>query len=472
MNPTMYYLGIFLVGLSMAMTVFQSLIFLLSGQPIYTIPYSKFWLILYMILQIVLTFIILKYYQHKEYRLAFYSYIIVAIASIYQLSLLFGLLIGTAVLVSFYPTSILLFFGTSLLYALSLIFSGATTRPWLKALGILMCLFVLILIPMFIIGKNDPQFMLSKGNLYEIYMWISICASMLPAFYIMNFRNELKEFNVESYKTVIPQRLQNILNAFVAVVVCTSLIISYGVAKHYMVGPKVRKLALPFEARTFENGNGESLSYRLMKPIGYDDKIKYPLVVSLHGSGAIGKDNMKQIHGSFLPQLLSRDENRNKYPAFLFVPQFPPGASWSESSHNQGISSLILEAIGDLESEFGIDQNRRYITGYSMGGYGAWHMITNYPKTFAAAIPISCGGDPSIASKIVDIPIWIFHGTNDKSVPVGKSRDMIEAIKKEGGNPLFSEFTHSGHDIRSEVLSTPGLLEWLFDQERSDQGLE
>lgn len=302
-------------------------------------------------------------------------------------------------------------------------------------------------------------------------MWISRCAALLPVFYILNFRNELKEFNAESYKTTMPQRLQRILSAFLVVVVCTSLVLSYGVAKHYMVGPSVRKLALPFEPRTFENSQGESLSYRLMKPIGYDDKIKYPIVVSLHGGGAIGKDNMKQIHGSFLPQLLSRDENRNKFPAFLFVPQFPPGASWSETSHSQGIGSLILEAISDLESEFGIDQNRRYITGYSMGGYGVWQMITTYPKTFAAAIPMSSGGNPSIASKIVDIPIWTFHGTNDKSVPIGKSRDMIEAIKKEGGNPLFSEFTNSGHDIRSEVLNTPGLLEWLFAQERSDKGL-
>lgn len=465
MNPKMYYLGIFLVGLGMAMAVFQDLIYLLSGQSIYMIPYSNFWLVLYIILYLVFTFVILKYYQHKKYWFAFYSFIVASIVTFYHSILLFSLLIGIDVS-SFYITSILLVLGTSLLYSLSLVFSRAATRPWLKFLGVLSSIIFLILIPMLIIGKDDPQFMLSKGNLHEIYIWISTCASFLPAFYIMNFRNELKAFDVESYKTTIPQSLQKILGAFVVVVVCTSLILSYGVAKHYFVGPKVKKLALPFEARTFENSQGESLSYRFMKPIDYNPKKIYPIVVSLHGGGAIGKDNMKQIHGSIMPQLLSRDENRNKFPAFLFVPQFPPSASWDGSSHTQGISSLILDAISGLESEFGIDQNRRYISGYSMGGYGAWHMITNYPEKFAAAIPISCGGDPSIASKIVDIPIWIFHGTNDKSVPISKPRDMIDAIKKEGGNPLFTEFSDSGHAIRSEVVSTPGLLEWLFAQKR------
>lgn len=465
MNPTMYYLGIFLVGLGMAMAVFPGLIYLLSEQSIYLNPLSKFWLALSIILHLALTFVTLKYYQHKKFWYAFYSSSAVSLATFYNLILLFSLLIRIDIL-SFYITSVLLVLGTLLFYALSLIFSLAATRPWLKAFGILMCLFVLTLIPMFIIGKDETQFMRSKGNLYENYVWISICVSLLPVFHIMNFRNELKAFSVESYKTTIPHRLQKILSVFAIIVFFTSLILSYGVAKHYLAGPKVRKLALAYEARTFENDHGEALSFRLMKPIDYDPKKKYPVVVSLHGGGAIGKDNMKQIHGSIMPQLLSKDENRIKFPAFLFVPQFPPGASWGGPPHKQEIGLLILEAISELESEFRIDPNRRYITGYSMGGYGAWHMITNYPEKFAAAIPISCGGDPSIASKIVDIPIWVFHGTNDKSVPISKPRAMIDAIKKEGGNPLFTEFPNSGHAIRSEVVSTPGLLEWLFAQKR------
>jgi hypothetical protein len=43
---------------------------------------------------------------------------------------------------------------------------------------------------------------------------------------------------------------------------------------------------------------------------------------------------------------------------------------------------------------------------------------------------------------------------------------MIEAMKKAGGNPQYTEFGHKAHNIWHEVTQTPGVLDWLFDQKR------
>lgn len=43
---------------------------------------------------------------------------------------------------------------------------------------------------------------------------------------------------------------------------------------------------------------------------------------------------------------------------------------------------------------------------------------------------------------------------------------MIEAIKKAGGNPKYTEFPDAGHGIWEKVEATPGILDWLFAQKK------
>jgi predicted peptidase len=119
-----------------------------------------------------------------------------------------------------------------------------------------------------------------------------------------------------------------------------------------------------------------------------------------------------------------------------------------------------------LENEFTIDKKKRYILGESLGGYGTWHFICRRPDMFAAAVPVCGSGNSDLASKIVDVPIWAFHGKKDRSVPVKGSRDMIESIRNAGGDPRYTEFPEAGHIISSQVYGTPDLLDWLFSQEQ------
>jgi predicted peptidase len=67
---------------------------------------------------------------------------------------------------------------------------------------------------------------------------------------------------------------------------------------------------------------------------------------------------------------------------------------------------------------------------------------------------------------MVNIPIWAFHGSVDRNVAVGGSRTMIEAIKKAGGDPRYTEFAGVGHNVWPEISETPGVLDWLFSQKR------
>jgi predicted peptidase len=83
-----------------------------------------------------------------------------------------------------------------------------------------------------------------------------------------------------------------------------------------------------------------------------------------------------------------------------------------------------------------IDTDRVYVTGLSMGGYGSWRLAGDHPERFAAVAPVCGVGNPADAEKLKQLPIWVFHGTEDQAVPFQKSKEMVEAITKSGGTKV------------------------------------
>ncbi|MFN3190336.1 MAG: prolyl oligopeptidase family serine peptidase [Aureliella sp.] len=230
-----------------------------------------------------------------------------------------------------------------------------------------------------------------------------------------------------------------------------------------------------FEPREFSDEAGEVLKYRLMKPANYDANDKYPLVIFLHGAGERGDNNSAQLkHG--MPDFC-RDEVRQKFPCYVLAPQCPKEKKWADVDWSldhvelpENISTsmrLLLDLVDQMLENAAIDRNRIYICGLSMGGYGSWDALYRRPDFFAAAIPICGGADPATASRIQHIPIWCFHGGEDKVVMPQFSRDMIAALKSAGGTPKYTEYPGVGHDSWTATFANPKIYDWLFSQRRS-----
>jgi predicted peptidase len=229
-----------------------------------------------------------------------------------------------------------------------------------------------------------------------------------------------------------------------------------------------------FEPREYIDKSGQSLNYRLMKPFDYNPSKKYPLVIFLHGAGERGDDNVSQlVHAA---KDFANEERRRQYPAYVLFPQCPKEKRWVEidwklDSHTfpeQPSESLALvkALVDDMIESAGIDDTRVYITGLSMGGFGTWDAIARYEGFFAAAAPICGGGDPATASRLVDLPVWCFHGAKDKVVKFHRSQTMVNAIKKLGGDPKFTEYPDAEHDSWTQTYADPALYEWMFAQVR------
>jgi predicted peptidase len=217
---------------------------------------------------------------------------------------------------------------------------------------------------------------------------------------------------------------------------------------------------------------GDTLPYRLLKPVGPEVKEQFPLVIFLHGAGERGSDNEVQI--KHIQELFTDSRNRGKYPCYVVAPQCPKKQLWADfegSGANVAISDkptrpmeMVIQLIEQISKEFPIDQSRIYITGVSMGGYGTWDLIARYPNKFAAAVPVCGGGSPASAPDIKHIPIWAFHGARDRIVAPNESRKMIKAIQDAGGLPGYTEYPDIEHNSWVHAYKEPHLIHWLFKQ--------
>ena len=222
---------------------------------------------------------------------------------------------------------------------------------------------------------------------------------------------------------------------------------------------------------TFRNAKSETLPYRLFVPQNYDRTKRYPLVVYLHGGGGVGDDNLKQIQGGngYLIDFFTQGESQTRYPAFVVAPQ-SNGDGWIESALTHPNPTrqlkLVAELIVDLQRSYSIDPGRLYVAGQSLGGFGTFAIVAEFPQLFAAGVPLCGGADESKVLSIIKTPLWVFHGEKDEAVPVDFSRRIVAAIRKAKGRVKYTEYPGEGHNIWLKVVKDPELLSWLFAQHK------
>ncbi len=215
---------------------------------------------------------------------------------------------------------------------------------------------------------------------------------------------------------------------------------------------------------------GDTLPYRLLKPVNPQSKKTFPLVIFLYGAGERGIDNEVQIKHISEPFL--DPDNRSRHACYVVAPQCPEKNMWANYGREHHMTEkptqpmqLLIELIHKIEKEYPIDSSRIYVAGLSMGGYGTWDLIARFPHRFAAAVPICGGGDIKTAQQIKNIPVWAFHGALDKIVPPSHSRDMVKALQQAGGKPGYTEYPGVEHDSWTYAFREPHLMPWLFKQE-------
>ena len=184
-----------------------------------------------------------------------------------------------------------------------------------------------------------------------------------------------------------------------------------------------------------------------------------PLIVQLHGvgeSGSGGEELVKVDKNGFSKMLLEGKE----VSCIFAMPQCRKESFWAAEVQN--IHTLILKLV----QQYHIDEKRIYLTGLSMGGYGTWYTALRYPDLFAAIAPV-CGGGMVWRAGTLHMPIWAFHGTEDPTVSVSETINMVRQIRNVGENKEVKMTLLDGvkHDAWNYAYH-PELVEWFLSKRK------
>ena len=196
----------------------------------------------------------------------------------------------------------------------------------------------------------------------------------------------------------------------------------------------------------------KELNYILHVPKNINEK--KPLIIFLHGSGEKGIDLEKvKIHGPL------KYLKNHELDSYILAPQCPENEYWN--------SEVLYQLILKIEKENNINTNRIYLTGLSMGAWGAWNLVFAHPEKFAALVTIAGYVDriPMIENcKIAKIPTRMFHGLLDDVVNVDYSIWMYKKLKDCSVDVELTIFDDANHDSWSRVYDNPEIYDWMFKQ--------
>ncbi len=214
-----------------------------------------------------------------------------------------------------------------------------------------------------------------------------------------------------------------------------------------------------FIDKTFKNADGSTSPYVVFVPKSYDGTKEYPTILFLHGSGETKGGKKMPVEVGLGEAIKKREAT---FPFIVVIPQSEK-RTWSATSDDGKRALAILDAV---QKEYKTDPKQQILSGLSMGGYGTWSIATAHPDRWAAIVPVCGGGNPKEADKIKSIPCWCFHGDADTAVKVDRSREMIDALKKAGAEPKYTEYPKVGHNSWDMAYGTDELYKWLLEQKK------
>lgn len=205
-------------------------------------------------------------------------------------------------------------------------------------------------------------------------------------------------------------------------------------------------------------GDFKPYLHKVRLPKGYDadPAVRHPLIIvlgtrlSTPGDTTFGKTDI--------------DTFADAHPDFPFIVVTPK--EWWHS----GLTPKDLGALlDDLLVRYRIDPDRVYATGASVGGNQTWGWALDQPERFAAIAPLCSFMDTDDAARLKDLPIWIFHGEDDRAVPVSVSYNIKTALEEVGGKPKLTVYPGVEHNSWTKTYANPELYAWLLQQRRNQR---
>ena len=202
----------------------------------------------------------------------------------------------------------------------------------------------------------------------------------------------------------------------------------------------------------------EKMQYVVSFPRQYREGNKYPIIIFLHGAGSRGENIDLLLDNPYF----KLTEEHQEFPYITIAPQCFTD-SWFD------LFETLERFVHQILEEQFTDPERIYLMGASMGGYATWQLAMSLPECFAAIVPICGGGMYWNAARLINVPVWAFHGAKDPIVFADESRKMVDAVCAVGGNAKLTIYPENAHDAWSDTYRSAKVFQWLLTKKNENK---
>lgn len=180
---------------------------------------------------------------------------------------------------------------------------------------------------------------------------------------------------------------------------------------------------------------GKKRSYLVYLPEGREPSSALPVIIVLHGAFSTARGIMKLTGFNALAERekLVMVYPNGAYGLFGLFQHWNAGhcCGRAQKDGNDDVG-FIARVIADLKARYPIDGSRVFLVGFSNGGMMVYRFCAEHPEIIAGAAVLAgtIGGRDSAASpywRIPDpaqpVPLVVFHGRQDDSVPYSGGND-------------------------------------------------
>ncbi len=209
---------------------------------------------------------------------------------------------------------------------------------------------------------------------------------------------------------------------------------------------RLDQMSVTMDQRELKVGD-RSLTYGTLVPKSPPPDGGYPIVVGLH-YGTTQEPGLSPYFGlGYVGQLV--------FPALealgaVIVAPDAPEFSWA----HPGSEAAVLAVVAQVKKDHKIDPRRSLVTGFSMGGSGAWYLGATHPELFRASIPMaalpvttpvrtraeaqaarkSLDAGTDWATPLLRVPLYVIHSRADETVPIEPLEKAVQTLKGRGAD--------------------------------------
>ena len=225
---------------------------------------------------------------------------------------------------------------------------------------------------------------------------------------------------------------------------------------------------------------------RAYLPPEYDPAKKWPLVIQMHGYNPANPGYVRWWGADERHSGINTEFSNHQ--GVIYMEPHGRGNTQYLGMGDNDVQRVIAEA----KRLFNVDEDRIYLTGDSMGGWGTWNVATRHPDMFAAIAPVFGGTDYhaqmseedlagltprdrffsekqsswSMADGLLNIPIYVHHGDADQAVNVEYSRWGVRLLQRWGYDVRYHEYPGRSHEALESQNGNLN-IEWFLQHRRN-----